>query len=389
MPTTKLTDNFLRGVERPSSGAIRHWDTDIKGFVAHVQKTTTTLYYDRNNQRHLIGRFPTVTMPQARETARELDYRLRRGYARHVTQSNPMLSELVEQYCARPTLRSKAWRVFVRHAFDVDLKWSKKRVLDITPEMCRDMHQRLHKRGPVAANGIMQAFSIVWNYARRLDRNLPESPTSGLEWYPEKKTLNAPIRDLVAWKKEVNKISNPVHRTAYTLALFTGLRRSEIENLEWNRIEQDAIYFPTTKSGREFWLPITDEHHKILDQVRGLDERWVFPSRSVTGHIVCWDHDHVPGTLHSLRHTFATVAVEAGIPEEVVGRLLNHASKTITGQRYVKPKLDFLRSAMEMIVAELQERLGKSDQHGDIDASQGPFLGLEQTPQDSRHDVRN
>ncbi len=86
MPTTKLTDNFLRGVERPSSGAIRHWDTDIKGFVAHVQKTTTTLYYDRNNQRHLIGRFPTVTMPQARETARELDYRRRRGYAKQEPQ---------------------------------------------------------------------------------------------------------------------------------------------------------------------------------------------------------------------------------------------------------------------------------------------------------------
>ena len=69
MPTTKLTDSFLRGVDRPPSSFIRYWDTDIKGFVAHVQKTTTTLYYDRNNQRHLIGRFPTVTMPQARETA--------------------------------------------------------------------------------------------------------------------------------------------------------------------------------------------------------------------------------------------------------------------------------------------------------------------------------
>jgi len=61
--------------------------------------------------------------------------------------------------------------------------------------------------------------------------------------------------------------------------------------------------------------------------------------------------------LQSLRHTFATVAVETGIPEEVVGRLLNHVSKTITGQRYVKPKLDFLRAAMEEIVAELERRL--------------------------------
>ena len=83
----------------------------------------------------------------------------------------------------------------------------------------------------------------------------------------------------------------------------------------------------------------------------------MFPGRGASGHVVAWDHSEVPGTLHSLRHTFATVAVEAGIPEEVVGRLLNHASKTITGQRYVKPKLDFLRAAMEIIVAELERRL--------------------------------
>ena len=123
--------------------------------------------------------------------------------------------------------------------------------------------------------------------------------------------------------------------------------------------------------------------------MRGLDERWVFPSRSVTGHIVCWDHDHVPGTLHSLRHTFATVGVEAGIPEEVVGRLLNHASKTITGQRYVKPKLDFLRSAMELVVAELLQRLGDSTQSADINAAQSPLLGLEQTSPDPCRDVRD
>jgi len=31
--------------------------------------------------------------------------------------------------------------------------------------------------------------------------------------------------------------------------------------------------------------------------------------------------------------------------------------QTITGQRHVKPKLDFLRAAMEAIVAELERRL--------------------------------
>ena len=46
-----------------------------------------------------------------------------------------------------------------------------------------------------------------------------------------------------------------------------------------------------------------------------------------------------------------------GIPEEVVGRLLNHASKTITGQRYVRPNLDFMRSAMQIATDELRRRL--------------------------------
>ncbi len=102
MPSVKLTETFLKSVERPVSGTARYWDSEIKGFVAHVQKTTTTLYYDRDNRRHLIGKYPTVKLDKAREAARDLDYRLRRGYARHVAQSNPMIADLVGQYCARP-----------------------------------------------------------------------------------------------------------------------------------------------------------------------------------------------------------------------------------------------------------------------------------------------
>ena len=356
MPTIKLTDRLLKGVKRPEKGFVRYWDRDIKGFLAHVYRTKITFYYDRNNQRHMIGSFPTVTMPRAREAARELDFKLRRGYAKLITQSDPNLIDLVEQYCARPSLRSEKWKKFVRHAIESDLKWGKRRVTDITPALCRDAHKRLLKRGPTAANQILQALSTVWSYAKRQDPSLPEPPTNGMEWYPEAKILNAPIRDLLAWREAVEGIENVIHRTAYFFALLTGLRRSEIESLEWDRID-DAIHLPTTKSGREFWLPLVEEHHRILDPVRGLDDRWVFPADSRSGHIVAWDHDDVPGTLHSLRHTFATVAVEAGIPEEVVGRLLNHASKTITGQRYVRPNLDFMRSAMQIVTDELKRRL--------------------------------
>ena len=56
------------------------------------------------------------------------------------------------------------------------------------------------------------------------------------------------------------------------------------------------------------------------------------------------------------RRTFATVAVEASVLEDVVGRLLNHTPLSVTGRRYAKPSLDALRTAMEIACTELSAR---------------------------------
>jgi len=50
--------------------------------------------------------------------------------------------------------------------------------------------------------------------------------------------------------------------------------------------------------------------------------------------------------------------MEAGVLEEIVGRLLNHTPLSITGRRYVKPSLDALRPSMETTVKELRSRTG-------------------------------
>ena len=49
--------------------------------------------------------------------------------------------------------------------------------------------------------------------------------------------------------------------------------------------------------------------------------------------------------------------MEAGVLEEIVGRLLNHTPLSITGQRYTKPSLAALRPAMEATCSELQRRV--------------------------------
>jgi hypothetical protein len=51
------------------------------------------------------------------------------------------------------------------------------------------------------------------------------------------------------------------------------------------------------------------------------------------------------------------VAMEAGVLEEIVGRLLNHTPLSITGQRYTRPSLGALRPSMEVACKEILGRI--------------------------------
>ena len=157
------------------------------------------------------------------------------------------------------------------------------------------------------------------------------------------------------WRDTVDALPNPIHQVFYEFILATGLRKSEAFALEWKNVHEDWIHVPKTKNGRAFDLPIVALHLYILKPVRGLNKTWVFPStKSEKGYIGRPVRLH--WSPHAHRRTFSTVAMEAGVLEEVVGRLLNHTPKSITGQRYTKPSLNALRPAMDTVIAELVAR---------------------------------
>lgn len=220
--------------------------------------------------------------------------------------------------------------------------------------MVVERHASLAKT-PSAANHVLRTFRSIWNHARRV-HDLPESPTVAIEWYPEEPDGRI-IEDLSAWRATVDALENPIHAAFYRLLLFTELRRGEALPLRWRDVHADRIHIPMTKNGRSFVLPTVELHHELLEPVRGLNREWVFPSpKSAAGHLD--SPKRLPWSPHAHRRTFATVALEAGILEEVVGRLLNHTPISITGQRYARPSLDALRPAMQITCDELQRRLG-------------------------------
>jgi integrase len=356
----KLTETYARKLPYASSGTDKHWDSEVKGLVLFIGKKTKTWYFQKDvggqTRRILIGRHPVISADAARQTALGYVLEMSRGSGKAIQIGVPTLEAAMESYLARPKLRSDSHKLGLRQQFELHLKdWLKLPLDEISKSMVVERHKRMAAT-PSAANHNLKYFRTVWNHARRT-HDLPESPTMAIEWYAEPPNGSI-IDDLVAWRQTVEALDNPIHTAFYQLLLFTGLRKSEALKLEWNNIQEDRLHLPITKNGRSFDLPILQTHHEILAPLRGLHRKWVFPSpKGPDGRLTA--PQRLEWSPHAHRRTFATVAVEAGILEEVVGRLLNHTPLSITGQRYTRPSIEALRIPMEEISEALRARLSR------------------------------
>ena len=355
----KLNETFARKTSHPTDGTEKHWDTEVRGLVLFVGKRSKTWYFQKDvagqTRRVLIGRYPIISADAARQAAMALALDLVRGVGKSVQAGAPTLDVALEAYLARPKLRSEVHKHGLRLQLGRHLKdWLRLPLPEITKAMVVQRHREMAKI-PSGANHTLRQFRSVWNHARRTF-DLPECPTVAIEWYGEEPSGQM-IEDLPAWAAAVDELDNPIHAAFYRLILYTGFRKSEALTLEWKHIHGDRIHLPMTKNGRSFDLPIVDAHHEILEPVRGLSSRWVFPSpKASAGHLN--SPERLAWTAHSHRRTFATVAMEAGVLEEIVGRLLNHTPLSITGQRYARPSLEALRPAMRTTCDELVRRAG-------------------------------
>ncbi len=356
----KLTETYVRKLSPSVVGTAKYWDSEIKGLGIFVGKRSKTWYFQKDvggqTRRVMLGRHPLIGATAARQTA--LGYALEwgRGSGRVAQIGPPTLADATDTYLARPKLRSEAHKNGVRRQFEVHLKdWMGLPLDEITKRMVADRHHQLSDR-PSTANHTLKYFRTVWNHARRT-YDLPECPTMAVEWCEERPSGKI-IADLAAWRTVIEGLRNPIHTVFYEFLLFTGLRKTEALTLTWANVKKDHIHLPMTKNGRSFDLPIVQMHHEILAPLRNLSRDWVFPSpKGQAGHIT--QPSRIEWSPHAHRRTFATVAVEAGLLEEVVGRLLNHTPLSITGQRYTRPSLDALRPAMDTVCNELDKRTNR------------------------------
>ena len=125
-------------------------------------------------------------------------------------------------------------------------------------------------------------------------------------------------------------------KAAYLMALFTGLRRNELKQLEWSDVHLDdsepflIVRFSITKNKRAATIRL---HKQLADELRTIKPAWnlagaklfagnrfpgmwVFKSDLKRAGIPYADAQNRKADFHALRYTFATNLTKAGVSPE-------------------------------------------------------------------------
>ena len=150
------------------------------------------------------------------------------------------------------------------------------------------------------------------------------------------------------------------------VALHTGMRRSELLWLEWERVdlENRLIYLEAhhTKAGRRRSVPLNRHAYEaVVGRKQFRDEHapmspWVFCRRSGAriGDVknsfasACARAEIEDFRLHDLRHTCAAWLAQAGVPLAQIRDLLGHSTIKVT-ERYAHLAPENARGAVEAL----------------------------------------
>jgi integrase len=167
----------------------------------------------------------------------------------------------------------------------------------------------------------------------------------------------------------IMKYATPTQRPFYQMLLYTGLRDGELRNLEWQdvdllagtlnvRVKQDW----KPKTGRGRMVPLAAEARALLATMphRGayvfstrFEKQWVAPRQpwvDLLDRINEKTNVDLRGqvSLHTFRHTFATVCLMRGIDIKTVSDFLGHTSVRMT-EKYLHVLPDHKMAAISKV----------------------------------------
>ena len=357
MPNTHFSDRGLQSIQPPPQGQVDWWDTSLPSFGCRVsQGGSKTFILKRDNRRITIGRFPIISLAQARTEAKRLlaEFTLGRIRPQSLTYAQAVALFIEDKLrTRRASTVAEYKRLLNRLPF-------KGQISEISHE---EVTRILKKFGsPSEQAHLIVALKVFFNWCHKR-RYITENPMFGLSHKA------SPTRARVLSDAELKSIWKACNKPTdempaafpiiVKLLMLTGQRRGEIAALQTSWIQKDQITLPAaaTKNGRESTIPITALTASTMKRSASSisftsEPTLLFPARGTKDKpFNGWSKskaalDKLSGvkgwTLHDLRRTFSTRLAEFGTPPHVIERLLNHTSGTISGVAAVYNRHHFM-----------------------------------------------
>ena len=239
--------------------------------------------------------------------------------------------------------------------------FGKKEPMDMVPfDIDRLRIALLKKKKPATVRNVLELlrriinFGVKKNLCQRLNFTIQMPTVNNL------KTEDLTPDQLSGLLKAIESDSNTQAGNLMKLALYTGLRRSEMFKLKWQDIdfERGFIHIQDPKGGPDQKVPLNDPAGELLKTHPKSKSPYVFPGRKGKRRVDIKhqvnrikDDAGIPKNfraLHGLRHVYASMLASSGqVDLYTLQKLLTHKSPTMT-QRYAHLRDEALKKASNL-----------------------------------------
>lgn len=379
MPTIRLTKSAVDALPLEAKGQKIYRDDQLPGFGLVVGSKSKTYMVEARvggkNVRCAVGRATLLSAEVARQKAKGLLGEMADGRNPNAKKKAQSAAELTLEGAFQSFFSARKLAAVTVDSYQrtVDLylaDWKQKPLAKISRDLVLARHQKLSaERGGVTANNVMRHLRSVYNFAAASHEELPPNPVGIIRqaraWAKERRRQSVvKHHQLPAWWQAAMAETDDA-RDVLLMALFTGMRRSEVVTLRWTYLDLEGglLRLPKTKNGDPLELPLSSFLAELLkdrlDRAEGSE--WVFPGTGRTGHLTevksfvarVKKASGVEFTMHDLRRTFITVAEGLDLSAYALKRLVNHRAGGDVTAGYIVHDAERLREPVERVAQRL------------------------------------
>lgn len=293
---------------------------------------------------------------QAVAKGREIEAQFRADWDRRKAGAPKTVAQVIDEYWETDAKRLKAAETHIfPHLNRIDKMFGTRTYHDITIADVARFCDRMQAKGYAPAT-INRALS-VWRRMHNVAAKTRLYPVRPIDWGHVRKD-EPPPRDANLTRDQLHAIfeAMPLHaREIAMFGLLTGLRKSQVLTLTWDRTDLSdgtvTVFRKHRKDDARHTVPVHEAALRILAGRRKLaTSDLVFDPTNFQAH---WSAAVAKAgrtgevRFHDLRHAFATVAAQR-MPLHLVQHLLGHSDIKVT-MRYSHARAGDMRDGLKRL----------------------------------------